>query len=219
MVHDDKSLLSLSPKFHLSPRENTSSFLFTDGFYSRNPFARQFFGISHAFPKTSTVIQIRGKSQKMLFISWPIQGYNGPAKDVGNTALRFGRNQEANTDAPACVLAKSLLSCLTLCNAMDCSPPVSPPTGFSRQEYWRGLPRPPPGDLPGTEPVSPTFLHWQAVSLPLLPPGKPVDAPKHSLYPYIICSNIRTQSPYQISCIRRESVVARELWLQRQENS
>ena len=28
--------------------------------------------------------------------------------------------------------------------------------GFSRQEYWRGLPRPPPGDLPnpGFEPVS-----------------------------------------------------------------
>ena len=28
--------------------------------------------------------------------------------------------------------------------------------GFSRQEYWSGLPRPPPGDLPGPgfEPVS-----------------------------------------------------------------
>ena len=30
--------------------------------------------------------------------------------------------------------------------------------GFSRQEYWNGLPCPPPGDLPhsGIEPVSPT---------------------------------------------------------------
>ena len=29
--------------------------------------------------------------------------------------------------------------------------------GFSRQEYWSGLPRPPPGDLPHprTEPESP----------------------------------------------------------------
>ena len=29
--------------------------------------------------------------------------------------------------------------------------------GFSRQEYWSGLPCPPPGDLPdpGTEPASP----------------------------------------------------------------
>ena len=38
--------------------------------------------------------------------------------------------------------------------------------GLSRQEYWRGLPFPPPGDLPdpGIEPGSPTF---QAESLPL----------------------------------------------------
>ena len=34
--------------------------------------------------------------------------------------------------------------------------------GFSRQEYWSGLPCPPPGDLPspGTDPVS-CLLHWQ----------------------------------------------------------
>ena len=32
--------------------------------------------------------------------------------------------------------------------------------GFSRQEYWSGLPYPPPGDLPdpGIEPVSPVSL-------------------------------------------------------------
>jgi len=31
--------------------------------------------------------------------------------------------------------------------------------GFSRQEYWNGLPFPSPGDLPdpGTEPRSPAF--------------------------------------------------------------
>ena len=47
--------------------------------------------------------------------------------------------------------------------------------GFSRQEYWGGLPCPPP-HLPdsGIEPVSlKSFLHWQAGSLPLAPPGKP----------------------------------------------
>ena len=34
-----------------------------------------------------------------------------------------------------------------------------PSMGFSRQEYWSGLPFPPPGDLPdpGTEPVSPAL--------------------------------------------------------------
>ena len=46
--------------------------------------------------------------------------------------------------------------------------------GFSRQEYWGGLPCPPPGDLPdpGVKSASLTSLHhWQVVSLPLAPPG------------------------------------------------
>ena len=44
--------------------------------------------------------------------------------------------------------------------------------GFSRQEYWTGLPCPPPGDLRnlGMEAVSPAL---QAVSSTLEPPGKP----------------------------------------------
>ena len=39
--------------------------------------------------------------------------------------------------------------------------------GFSRQEYWRGLPCPPPGDLPDPGITSASLLHWQAGSLPL----------------------------------------------------
>ena len=44
--------------------------------------------------------------------------------------------------------------------------------GFSRQEYWSGLPCPPPGDLPkpGIEPGSPVL---QEDSLPTELPGKP----------------------------------------------
>ena len=51
--------------------------------------------------------------------------------------------------------------------------------GFSRQEYWSGLPCPPSGDLPdpGIEPTS-LNLHWQVGSLPLVPPAKPL---KHVL--------------------------------------
>ena len=43
--------------------------------------------------------------------------------------------------------------------------------GFSRQEYWSGLPFPSPEDLPdpGIEPRSPTL---QADALPSEPPGK-----------------------------------------------
>ena len=42
----------------------------------------------------------------------------------------------------AAAAAKSLESCLTLHDPMDCSPPGS--MGFSRQEYWSGLPLPSP---------------------------------------------------------------------------
>ena len=47
--------------------------------------------------------------------------------------------------------------------------------GFSRQEYWGGLPFPSAGDLPdpGIEPVSPVSPALQADSLPTEPPGKP----------------------------------------------
>ena len=43
--------------------------------------------------------------------------------------------------------------------------------GFSKQEYWSGLPFPSPGDLPdpGIEPGSPTL---KADALPSEPPGK-----------------------------------------------
>ena len=73
---------------------------------------------------------------------------------------------------PPCarVCVKSLLSCLTLCI------PMAPPSmGFSRQEYWRGLPCPPPGIFPtqGSNPHPLCLLHWQVGSLPLVSPGKP----------------------------------------------
>ena len=41
-------------------------------------------------------------------------------------------------DATAAAAAKSLQSCLTLCNPIDSSPPGSPSLGFSRQEHWKG---------------------------------------------------------------------------------
>ena len=46
-----------------------------------------------------------------------------------------------------------------------------PAMGFSRQEYWSGLPFPSPGDLPdlGIEPRSPAL---QADALTSEPPGK-----------------------------------------------
>ena len=62
----------------------------------------------------------------------------------------------------------SQFSCVWLFgNSMDCSSPVASLfIWFSRQEYWSGLPCPPPGDIPDPriEPRSPTlqafFTHW-----------------------------------------------------------
>ena len=46
------------------------------------------------------------------------------------------------------------------------------PWGFSRKEYWSGLPYPPPGDLPNPG-IEPRSLTLQVDSLPSESPGKP----------------------------------------------
>ena len=59
-----------------------------------------------------------------------------------------------------------------------------PSMGFSRQEYWSGLPFPSPGALPNTgiESRSPAL---QADALPSEPPGKP----RKGLFKYLISNN------------------------------
>ena len=48
---------------------------------------------------------------------------------------------------------------------------------FPREEYWSGLPFPPPEDLPnpGIKPLSLASPELQVDSLPLVPPGKPLE--------------------------------------------
>ena len=86
------------------------------------------------------------------------------------------------TNAPQLVLpyyGKSesevkLLSCVWLFVTLWTVAHQAPPSmGFSRQEYWSGLPFPSPGDLPdpGIEPRSPAL---QADALTSEPPGKPI---------------------------------------------
>ena len=77
-------------------------------------------------------------------------------------------------------LVLNRLSCPTLCDPMDCSPPGCTVLGilqprileciaipFSRRSSWRRDPMH----------ISLSFLHWQATSLPLVPPGKPSNGP------------------------------------------
>ena len=59
--------------------------------------------------------------------------------------------------------------CPTLCDPIDYS---LPSVGFSRQEYWSGLPFPSPGDLPDTR-IQPRSPSLQADSLSSEPLGNP----------------------------------------------
>ena len=63
-------------------------------------------------------------------------------------------------------------SCPTFFNPMDYSPSGSSAPGFSRQEYWNGLPFPSPGIFP-TQGSNLHLLPWQADSLPLSHQGSP----------------------------------------------
>ena len=73
-----------------------------------------------------------------------------------------------------CIHAKSLQSCLTLCDPVDLAC-LALFMGFSRQEYWSGLPCPPPGGLPdlGIESESPVAPALQVDTLPLSHQGNP----------------------------------------------
>ena len=63
-----------------------------------------------------------------------------------------------------------LLSRVGLCDSVDCSLQASPSMGFSRQEYWSGVPFPSPEDLPNPV-IDPGFPALQADALPSEPPG------------------------------------------------
>ena len=65
-----------------------------------------------------------------------------------------------------------------LCDPTDVARQAPLSMGFSRPEYWSGLPCPSPGDLPdpGIEPRFPTL---QADSVLFEPPGKICVAVKH----------------------------------------
>ena len=105
-----------------------------------------------------------------------------------------------------CVHAKSLQLCLTLCDLMDFSPPGSLSMGFSRQEYWSGLPSLLQGIFPtqGLNPHLLCLLHQQAGSLSLAPPGKPnyssVDLNNTEIFGATLAFNIEAQSSKMALC-------------------
>ena len=76
-----------------------------------------------------------------------------------------------------CKSAKSLQSCLILCDPMDCRLPGSSVHGVSQVRTLEGLAVPSSGGIFLTQESSLCLfclVHWQAGSLPLAPPGKPL---------------------------------------------
>ena len=83
---------------------------------------------------------------------------------------------EGLPDPGACLCAKSLQLCLTLCDPMDCSPPGSSVHGDSPSKNIEvGCHALLQGIFPtqGSNPRLLCLLHWQVGFLPLVPPGKP----------------------------------------------
>ena len=94
-----------------------------------------------------------------------------------NTSSQQHESQEQNfwdkwtkREVDTCVLSCSVVSHSATPWTVARQAPLS--MGFSRQEYWSGLPCPPPGALPnpGIEPGAPAL---QADFLPAEPPEKP----------------------------------------------
>ena len=70
------------------------------------------------------------------------------------------------------VKVKSLSRVRLLATPWTAAYQAPPSMGFSRQDYWSGVPFPSPGDLPNPG-IKPRFPALQEDSLPSEPPGKP----------------------------------------------
>ena len=92
------------------------------------------------------------------------------------------------TDSSVCVCV-----CVCVCTPLRVQLFVTPwiaarqaplSMGCSRQEYWSGLPFPPPGYLsdPGIEPASPESPTLAGRFFTTEPPGKPPDSNKYAQF-------------------------------------
>ena len=90
-------------------------------------------------------------------------------------------------------------SCPTLCNPWTVAYQAHPSMGFSRQEYWSGLPFPSPEDLPdsGIKPGSPAL---QADALTSKPPGLLLGP----CYSVLYCAHLCTKCSLGISNFLKE---------------
>ena len=111
-----------------------------------------------------------------LLMSDPFQNTKKKKRETGS----YGSTSPVDKSVSACMLSRfSPVRLFVIPWTVARQAPLS--MEFSRLEYWSGLPGPSPGDLPnsGMGPAS-LIPHWQAGSLPLAPPGKPIDESRGS---------------------------------------
>ena len=98
-------------------------------------------------------------------------------KQVGRICIHAKSScQAVRSSCMGTCSVSQLFSCIWIFATLwtiDHQTPLS--MGFSRQEYWSGLPVPPPRDLPnpGIEPMSPVFPALADGLFVTEPPGKP----------------------------------------------
>ena len=113
-------------------------------------------------------------SLSQLFLCWPkdfLVSF-GPTRGLTQSPLTLGSRSSVHGLVYVCMPACSVASVVS--NSLW-PYGLSFVQGFSRQEYWCGLPCPPPGDLadPGIKLTSPASPALQVDSLPTESPGKP----------------------------------------------
>ena len=107
-------------------------------------------------------------------------------------------------------------------NSMDCNPPRSSlhgdsprvrilepakllcPWGFSRQEYWNGLPSPPPGDLP--DPGISQGFSTAGRFFTAEPPGKPIMSYTHTQKATSVYCSFSPRPDGTVSCLTYSSL-------------
>ena len=103
----------------------------------------------------------------------------------------------ADLPVRVCVRANSLQSCPTLWDPMTIALQVPLSMGFSRQEYWSGLPCPPPGDLPDPG-IQPAFLASPALVVEFFTTDTTWEARPQPVHPVnMLCGSSPVLSPLE----------------------
>ena len=126
----------------------------------------------------------RGRRQQDEMVGWHhwLNGHQfgqAPGVGVGQGSLAcyslWGRKESDMTEQPNWMTLSCFSHVRLFVTPWTIAHQAPLSKRFSRQEYWSGLPFPPPGDLPhpGIELPLSHLLHWQEGSLSLVSPGKP----------------------------------------------